>query len=61
MKYDRGDKKDEYERNGVKEYWMVDPLEKTAEGYYLRYNEFHPSGVFKKTISFKLFDLTIQF
>jgi Uma2 family endonuclease len=61
MKYDRGDKKDEYERNGVKEYWMVDPLEKTAEGYYLQYNEFHPLGISKKTITFKLIELTIQF
>jgi hypothetical protein len=40
---------------------MVDPLEKTAEGYYLQYNEFHPIGVLKKTISFKLIDLIIQF
>jgi Uma2 family endonuclease len=59
--YDKGEKKDEYERNGVKEYWMVDPLEKTAEGYYLQFNEFHPIGVLKKTISFKLIDLIIQF
>src|SRR5437867_1952075 len=33
--YDKGDKKDEYERSGVKEYRMVDPLDKSAEGFYL--------------------------
>src|SRR5258706_3587686 len=30
---DRGDKFHEYERGGVKEYWLIDPLRKQAEFY----------------------------
>lgn len=33
--YDKGDKKDEYERSGVKEYWMVDPADRSTEGFTL--------------------------
>ena len=35
MKNDRGKKKDIYERNGVKEYWIVDPWRKSVEVYHL--------------------------
>lgn len=31
--YDLGKKKDAYEKNGVKEYWVVDPFTKEAIGY----------------------------
>ncbi|MCU0349118.1 MAG: Uma2 family endonuclease, partial [Saprospiraceae bacterium] len=31
--YDRGDKKDIYEKYGVREYWLVDPKSKTVEVY----------------------------
>ncbi len=31
--YDRGDKKDIYEKYGVREYWLVDPVSKTVEVY----------------------------
>lgn len=34
-KYDRNEKKDVYERSGVKEYWIVDPEGKEVEGYIL--------------------------
>jgi Uma2 family endonuclease len=34
-KYDRGDKKDIYEKNGVKEYWIVSPFGNTIEVYIL--------------------------
>ena len=34
-KYDRNEKKDVYERSGVKEYWIVDPESKEVEGYIL--------------------------
>ncbi len=33
---DRGIKKDTYEKAGVKEYWIVDPLSKSIEVYYLK-------------------------
>ena len=32
---DRGDKFSEYERGGVKEYWLVDPIRQLAEFYRL--------------------------
>lgn len=34
-KNDRGRKKDAYERNGVREYWLVEPVSKTVEQYLL--------------------------
>ena len=34
-KYDRGKKKDTYERNGVKEYWIIDYFSKSIEVYHL--------------------------
>ena len=33
---DRGIKKDVYERAGVKEYWIVDPIAKSIEVHYLK-------------------------
>lgn len=59
--YDKEDKKDEYERNGVKEYWLMDPIQKDAEGFYLSNNEFQSLGISKELIRFKLFDLSIPF
>ncbi len=40
MKRDMGIKKDIYERNGVKEYWMIDPWRETIEVYLLRDGKF---------------------
>ena len=40
MKRDVGIKKDIYERNGVKEYWMIDPWRETIEVYLLRDGKF---------------------
>ena len=34
--YDKGAKKDAYERAGVREYWIVDPASKSIEVYYLQ-------------------------
>lgn len=39
-KFDRGDKKDTYERAGVKEYWIVDTFSKFIEVYYNQNNRF---------------------
>lgn len=59
-RYDKEDKKDEYERSGVKEYWMVDPLSKETEGFILFNNEYKPLQTEKGKISFHLLNLTIQ-
>lgn len=40
-KYDLEDKKDVYERYGVKEYWIVDPADNSVTGYYLVGDEYH--------------------
>ena len=34
-KNDLGKKKNDYEKNGVKEYWIVNPLDKTIQVYHL--------------------------
>jgi Uma2 family endonuclease len=60
-RFDKEDKKDEYERSGVKEYWMVDTADKSAEGFYLENNEFKPLPTNKGSITFKLLSHTIQF
>jgi Uma2 family endonuclease len=59
--YDKGEKKEEYERSGVKEYWMIDPADKSAEGFSLVNNEFQLIDVTKGTIPFRLIGLTIEF
>ena len=44
---DRGSKFDTYEKNGVREYWMVDPDAKFTEVYRHNGNKFERQGVFK--------------
>jgi len=43
---DVGIKKDTYEKFGVKEYWLVRPLEKTIETYILQDGKFIFNGVY---------------
>jgi Uma2 family endonuclease len=59
--YDKGDKKDEYERSGVKEYWLVDPKDKTTEGFQLVNEEYKPLPSKEGKITFRLFDYTLTF
>lgn len=58
---DKEDKKDEYKRSGVKEYWMIDPADKSTEGYQLATGEFQSIPSEKGTISFRLFDFMLSF
>jgi Uma2 family endonuclease len=44
---DRGSKFDTYEKNGVREYWMVDPDAKFTEVHRHDGNRFERQGVFK--------------
>ena len=59
--YDKGEKKDEYERSGVREYWMVDPKDKTTEGFQLINGEYQPLPSENGKITFRLFDYTLTF
>ncbi len=59
--YDKGDKKDEYERSGVKEYWLVDPIDKTTEGFQLVNHEFLPLPAKPGMLSLHLLNCTISF
>ena len=47
MKNDLGKKKEEYERYGVKEYWIVDPWSKRIEVYHLIDSKFKLENVYK--------------
>ena len=58
---DKEDKKDEYERSGVKEYWMVDPATKIAEGYLLREGVFEPAESTTDMLQINLLQLVINF
>ena len=44
MKRDVGIKKDVYERNGVREYWIIDPWRETIDAYILRDGKYELGG-----------------
>lgn len=60
-RFDKEDKKDVYESSGVKEYWMVDPMDKTTEGFQLQDNEFQPLPSENGQLALRLFSQTITF
>ena len=47
MKRDIGIKKDTYERNGVREYWMIDPWRETVEVCLLRDGKYEFGGLYQ--------------
>jgi Uma2 family endonuclease len=60
-RYDLGEKKDVYERCGVTEYWVIDPADESATGYYLvngKYVEFFQG---QGTLESKLLGCSIKF
>ena len=59
--HDRGVKKEVYEKTGVKEYWMIDPVTKMAEGCYLENNAFLPLNGGVGIMNLKLIDLVLRF
>jgi Uma2 family endonuclease len=60
-KYDLNEKKAAYERFGVTEYWIVDPEENIATGYYLANDEYHQFFQEKGILKSRLLDITIEF
>ncbi len=61
MQFDKEDKKYEYERSGVKEYWIIDPISKLAEGFYLENHEFIKLPYTEGKLDIKLIDFILKF
>lgn len=59
--YDLVTKKAVYEKHGVKEYWVVDPLTKWCEGFILQEGHYVSVGENNGQMNVKLFDLLITF
>ncbi|MBE8952622.1 MAG: Uma2 family endonuclease [Quinella sp. 1Q7] len=58
MKRDISVKKDIYERNGVKEYWMIDPWRESISVYLLRDGKFELDEIYFNYTDAELNDLT---
>ncbi|MBR4904085.1 MAG: Uma2 family endonuclease [Selenomonadaceae bacterium] len=58
MKRDMTIKKDIYERNGVKEYWIINPWSESIEVYLLRNGKYELEGVYQNYSEEELNELT---
>ncbi len=58
MKRDLGIKKDVYERNGVKEYWMIDPWRESVSVYLLHDGKYELDEIYFNYTDAELNDLT---
>ena len=58
MKRDIGIKKDIYEQNGVKEYWMIDPWRESVSVYLLRDGKYFLDEIYHKYSAEELNELT---
>ena len=58
MKRDIGVKKDVYERNGVKEYWIIDPWSESIQVYLLRDGKYFLDDVYSNYSDKELSELT---
>ena len=58
MKRDIGIKKDIYERNGVKEYWIIDPWSENIQVYLLRDGKYVLDNVYQNYSDNELSELT---
>ena len=54
---DRGHKKDMYEKHGVREYWIVDPVRMSVEQYVLENGKFVLRDVYHKYSAAELADM----
>ena len=59
--YDEGDKRETYEKYGVKEYFIVDPTTKKVTALFLGGNEFEEKGETIGNFYSKLLDTTMVF
>ena len=58
MKRDMGIKKDIYERNGVKEYWIINPWSESIEVYLLRDGKYFLDDIYQNYPDAELKNLT---
>ena len=58
MKRDMTIKKDVYERNGVKEYWIIDPWRESIEVYLLRDGKYFLDEIYFNYSDAELSELT---
>ena len=58
MKRDLGIKKDVYERNGVREYWIIDPWSENIQVYLLRDGKYVLDNVYQNYSDDELSELT---
>lgn len=58
MRNDIGIKKDVYERNGVKEYWMIDPWRESVTVYLLRDGKYELDEIYHNYSKDELSELT---
>ena len=58
MKRDIGIKKDVYERNGVREYWIINPWSKSIEVYLLRDGKYYLDDVYHNYSDDELTEMT---
>lgn len=58
MKRDIGIKKDIYERNGIKEYWLIDPWSESIQVYLLRDGKYFLDDVYQNYSDDELEQLT---
>ena len=58
MKRDMTIKKDIYERNGVKEYWLIDPWRESVTVYLLKDGKYELNGIYQNYSDDELAELT---
>ena len=58
MKRDMTIKKDIYERNGVREYWLINPWSKNIQVYILRDGKYYLDNVYQNYSDEELSELT---
>lgn len=58
--YDLNDKMQVYEKEGVKEYWVIDYKTKVCTGFLLKDNKFQSLAETKGIFEIRMFNLTIQ-
>lgn len=59
--HDLGEKMEVYARKGVKEYWLIEPYEKLARGYWLVNDEFHQFAEKNGVVNSKLLQKKFSF